>query len=104
MSDGPSITSIILIALGIALYFLPNWIAIARKHHQGNAIFITNLLLGWTALGWIAALIWSFTAVQAPQEIELDADQEKQKQCPDCAEMVKQAARKCRYCGYEFNV
>ncbi len=24
------------------------------------------------------------------------------KLCPDCAEMVLAAARKCRYCGYEF--
>jgi len=24
------------------------------------------------------------------------------KACPDCAEMVLAAARKCRYCGYEF--
>jgi len=25
------------------------------------------------------------------------------KQCPDCAEMVLEAARKCRYCGYRFD-
>jgi hypothetical protein len=25
------------------------------------------------------------------------------KQCPDCAELVLAAARKCRYCGYRFD-
>jgi hypothetical protein len=30
------------------------------------------------------------------------ADQRPMKLCPDCAELVLKAARKCRYCGYEF--
>ncbi len=43
-------------------YFLPTIIALARGHHNGFAIFLTNLLLGWTLIGWIIALIWSTTA------------------------------------------
>ena len=31
------------------------------------------------------------------------AEQRAMKQCPDCAEMVLEAARKCRYCGYRFD-
>ena len=85
------------LAIATAIYFLPNWVAIARKHHQGNAIFITNLLLGCTGLGWIAALIWSFMAVRE----EPDKDT---KTCPDCAELVKQAAKVCRYCGRDLQV
>jgi hypothetical protein len=30
------------------------------------------------------------------------ADPRPMKLCPDCAELVLKAARKCRYCGYEF--
>jgi hypothetical protein len=26
------------------------------------AIFVLNLLLGWTLLGWIGSLVWSCTA------------------------------------------
>jgi len=28
------------------------------------AILVLNLLLGWTFLGWVGALIWSLTAVR----------------------------------------
>jgi len=48
-------------------YFLPTMIALARQHHNGLAIFVLNLLLGWTFLGWVIALIWSFTVVQKKQ-------------------------------------
>lgn len=45
------------------LYFIPSLVALARGHHQLLAIFLLNLLLGWTVLGWIAALVWSATAI-----------------------------------------
>lgn len=48
----------------IVLHFLPAIIALARGHHNGFAIFLTNLLLGWTVIGWIVALIWSVTATE----------------------------------------
>jgi len=44
---------------GVLLYFLPCFIAKIREKRQKNAIMLLNLLLGWTVLGWIAALIWS---------------------------------------------
>jgi len=42
-------------------YFVPTLIAHYRKHHNREAIFWLNLLLGWTGLGWIAAFVWAFT-------------------------------------------
>jgi hypothetical protein len=52
---------IVLIWFGIALaiYFIPTIVAYNRKHKHLMAIFFTNLFLGWTFLGWVAALIWS---------------------------------------------
>lgn len=32
-----------------------------------------------------------------------EAEHELHKRCPDCAEQVLAAARKCRYCGYRFD-
>lgn len=48
----------------IPLYFLPAFLAAHRDHHQANPIFLLNLFLGWTGIGWIAALIWSVSAVR----------------------------------------
>lgn len=41
------------------LYFLPTVIAFARGHHQKVAISLLNLLLGWSVIGWVGALVWS---------------------------------------------
>ncbi len=54
--------------LGFFLYFVPAVIAFGRGHHNAGAIFALNLLLGWTVLGWIAAFIWSLTAVRGAAE------------------------------------
>lgn len=43
------------------LYFLPSLIAEMRGHESKIAIFIVNLLFGWTILGWLITLIFSFT-------------------------------------------
>lgn len=43
----------------LAVYFLPSIIALARGNGAIRQIFWTNLLLGWTVLGWIVAFIWS---------------------------------------------
>ena len=43
----------------IAAYFAPRIIAARRHRVSTGAIAVTNLLLGWTIIGWIAALIWA---------------------------------------------
>ena len=47
--------------LFLIIYFLPSVIALTRNHNNLNAILVTNLLLGWTIIGWIAAMIWAHT-------------------------------------------
>ena len=48
----------------LALYFVPSIVAHDRGHHQKAAIIILNIFLGWTMFGWVAALVWSATAVR----------------------------------------
>lgn len=50
-----------LIFLSVWLYFLPSIIAGKKDHLNLAAIFALNLLLGWTFLGWVVALVWSLT-------------------------------------------
>lgn len=50
-----------IIGIGLAFYFIPWIIASGRSHPNTVAIFVLNLFLGWSLIGWVAALIWSFT-------------------------------------------
>lgn len=53
-------SGLLLIGL-LVIYFLPTIVAMKRGHRNGPAILILNLFLGWTFLGWVAALVWSAT-------------------------------------------
>ena len=44
---------------GFILYFLPAIIAFGRSKRDSGAILVLNLLLGWTAIGWVIALVWA---------------------------------------------
>ena len=64
MDDG------ILLLLLLGGYFLPAIIGGARHKRNATAIFALNLLLGWTVIGWIIALIWS-VAYEDPKESQV---------------------------------
>jgi len=51
-----------LLALLIAGYFLPTIIGLLRRRTNKLAIFLLNLFLGWTFIGWVVALVWSVSA------------------------------------------
>lgn len=48
-----------LVILGILVYLVPVFVAAARKNPNTLAIGMLNLFLGWTLLGWVAALVWA---------------------------------------------
>jgi hypothetical protein len=55
----------VLLLVGLFIfYFLPSFIASSRKHHNMNSIAVINLFLGWTFLGWVICLAWSFSEVK----------------------------------------
>lgn len=42
------------------LYFAPSIVAVARNSPQKLPIVLLNVFLGWTFVGWVGALVWSF--------------------------------------------
>jgi hypothetical protein len=49
------------LAMLLALYFLPTIVASHRGHPTGG-VLILNALFGWTGIGWIAMLLWAVIA------------------------------------------
>ena len=52
-----------------SIYLAPSIIAVVRGHHRWPWIGFLNFAAGWTGAGWIAALVWSLTAIGQPAAI-----------------------------------
>lgn len=51
-------------ALSICVYFIPSYVADKNNHKNMTAIFLLNIFLGWSILGWVIALIWASSKSQ----------------------------------------
>lgn len=92
--------------VGPALYLLPIYEATSNDHPSITSIALVNILLGWTLLGWVTALIWSLNKPQAQlmqaPNTPPPAPQHDTKACPMCAESILIAAIKCKHCGADL--
>lgn len=76
----------------VALYFLPTLLGHNKRSFAG--IFLLNLFLGWTVVGWFAALAWALAGAEAPRPMVLV---HAGNYCGACGARCSQA--RCPACG-----
>ena len=64
-----AVGGIIIFFIALYIYFIPA--IVGRKHDEAIAIAVLNLLLGWTLVGWVLALVWASTS--SPKAVVMDA-------------------------------
>ncbi len=62
----------LLFICGWIAYFIPTFIAIYRKCQKINGIALLNIFLGWSFLGWVAAIIWAVTDKKINEETKFN--------------------------------
>lgn len=81
--------------LSVLLYFLPA--IIARDKPDATAIFLVNLLFGWTIIGWFIALIWACAERRYAPVGAVPASSGRF--CSQCGRLSSYGAQFCSACG-----
>jgi hypothetical protein len=89
----------LIVLVGGCVYFLPTIVALHWRHPSTLGIFILNLFLGWSVVGWVASLVWAASGPRGDDPGYARFNNQPTKRCPACAEEILAAARKCKHCG-----
>jgi len=79
------------------MYFLPT--IIGREKSDAGFIFLVNLLLGWTVVGWIVACIWACAADTRPVPVRFVPVASSGRFCSQCGSLSVGGAHYCSACG-----
>jgi hypothetical protein len=80
------------------LYFLPA--IVGRNKADFTGILLLNLLLGWTVIGWFAALIWACVSDRVVPVNYVPVSSGRF--CSYCGTAGPVGARYCGSCGRSF--
>lgn len=56
-----SLAAILVLLFVLAVYLIPTIIAFARGHASKWGISVLNIVLGWSLVFWVVALIWALS-------------------------------------------
>ncbi len=62
-----NILSMLLLVAALIVYLIPTIIVWNKRHY--NPVIALNLFLGWTFIGWVAALVWALVDEKPTPEI-----------------------------------
>lgn len=71
--SGPAKALIMWVVLA-AMYVLPTLLAWKRSSRRRLTITAVNLLLGWTLIGWVVAMVMTFAYEPPPEGSEPDRE------------------------------
>ena len=94
------IAGLIFLVVVIPLYFLPTFVA--RKKRQFIPILVLNLLLGWTLIGWVGALVWALSSESQPMQVvvqQTPAVAQVSVLCSSCGKYSASGSKFCANCG-----
>ena len=79
----------------VLLYFLPT--LMARDKPDVLGVFLVNLLLGWTVIGWFVALVWACAGERyvPVRVVPLSSG----RICSQCGTLSPYCAHFCSSCG-----
>lgn len=104
LAANDSLEGFLVILVAALLYFFPA--VIARKKPNGKSVFVINLFLGWTLIGWVVALAMAVSNPPPPvvlsQGTPVSNQPQNDRKCPFCAEDIKAAAIVCKHCGRDL--
>ena len=93
------IIGLVVLAICVALYFLPS--IVGKDKRNIGAIFTLNLLLGWTLIGWVVALVWAMTQ-EAPLQVVIQGPMPPAGFCLGCGTAVPANSQFCGKCGHRI--
>ena len=96
---------LIFLLIPLLLYFLPA--LLARHKSDFSSIFLLNLFLGWTFIGWVIALVWALSAEPQPRPAAAPQPAAGPSPapaapgffCSSCGKPFAPGARFCSSCG-----
>jgi Superinfection immunity protein len=96
------VITLLWLGCAVAAYFAPTLIALKKRNIR--AIFALNLLLGWTLVGWVVALVWSLTReeiVIVPAN-PVPPVMRSSVLCKSCGKYSELSSKFCSTCGAEI--